>query len=86
MDRYAFDVAKSKCTRSINLKGPCYRRVRWSSRGVLTHVEGTKICVTNEGNHSRILGARALDGANEAQGMHERNVLSSIEKFVQANG
>ena len=50
------------------------------------HVEPTKKPVISEGNHSRILSAQALDGADGAQETLEANVLSSIEEFVQANG
>ena len=86
MDRYAFDVADSKYARSIDWKGPRDRRARSTFPSfVYGTSDDTKNCVVNGGNHSRILDAHALDGANGAQETHERNVLSSIERFVQAN-
>jgi hypothetical protein len=86
MDRYAFDVAKQKSARSIDgraLRSTCAIEPLGE---LFMHVERTKKPVISEGNHSRILSAQALDGADGAQGTLEANVLSSIEEFVQANG
>jgi hypothetical protein len=86
MDRSAIDVAKCQYARNINQKGRgiagAWMLIRDSR---MPAIPNKKFCVISEGNHSPILSARTLRRLNEAQESLERNVVSSIEEFVQAN-
>lgn len=86
MDRSAIGVAKCKYARNINQKGRgiagAWMLIKTSR---MQAIPNKKFCVISEGNHSPILGASAQRWANEAQESLERNVVSSIEEFVQAN-
>jgi len=87
MDRYAFDVAKRKYARSIDgrdSRSTC--AIEAPHTDLFMHVGRTKNGAINEGNHSRILTAPTLEGANGAQETLGLYVLSSAERFVQANG
>jgi hypothetical protein len=86
MDRSAIGVANRQYARNINQKGRGIAGA-WMliKNSRMLAIPNKEICVISEGNHSPILGASAPRRENEAQESLDRNVVSSIEEFVQAN-